>query len=206
MKDVPPHGFIMQSHTVAAAPRAAHSAGESSATPPTAHLLLAISTATPYTLQRRELYPRAMHRGGDAYVVHTFGTPCANGSAAFLPLGGGGGGGGGACLAAWDGRKGGLRLHTGAAAATDPAGYTPWALLTLYPMETGSWLILGELGKFVHLSPTRFSTLSAPSFCVVGDPGEVVAVSALSPAGKVATMGVAVPTATPPGAPVCASF
>lgn len=65
--------------------------------------------------------------------------------------------------------------------------YTPTITAVWQPCERSRWILLGELSKYVPISPVRFKhvrcTESGVLVGAVGSPGEVVTVTALKPEG-----------------------
>lgn len=69
----------------------------------------------------------------------------------------------------------------------DPHGAVAWKLFTFSPVLANGWALLGELDKFVPVSPARFLAVSTRGACVrftaFVAAGEVVNVGAISPDG-----------------------
>ena len=65
--------------------------------------------------------------------------------------------------------------------------YTPTVTSVWQSCPESRWILLGELNKYVHLSPQRFQflecTRTGVSFSIRGSPGEVVELTALRPEG-----------------------
>ena len=138
--------------------------------------------APAFTLLPSDLTPSlALCRDASAYVAlpwspgfAAMAARCAEGAAAA------------GCVVAFGG--GGLDVATGA--APSPAvkgGPHAWELFSLAPLYASSgWALLGELAKFVRVSPVRFSAIDASvggslTAWVEGAPGEVVSVALLAP-------------------------
>ena len=141
---VPPSGFIMQTHTHTVNPTSApahapthagvtsdtsDTSDTSRALTATSYLLLTLGAETPYALHPGELYPRNTPNA-PAYAVREFGSICINGAGAFAQ---------GGCLTLWDGADtAGLALQTG---GPTPDGYTPWSqAITVLITSLGSRL------------------------------------------------------------------
>jgi hypothetical protein len=67
------------------------------------------------------------------------------------------------------------------------SGPVPWRMFTLYPSVGNGWIFLGEVGKFVAVSPVRFTTIQTDAACLtvsmeMGD-DETVTIGAVSPDG-----------------------
>lgn len=200
---VPPSGFVMQTHTIIPAPAAS---GPATSQAPSTHLVLAIGTNETYTMPESQLFPAAsaasyyvrVRSGGSSSnngkQPPPSSTSCTAGSDAVKT----------GCVAVWTPSAGGLALQTGPGA---PNGRTfPWSMWTVYPKGaaesaansggggggSSKWVVLGELDKFVHLSARRFTKLvpsadgATMSVCMAGAPNEAVDVTAISPAGLVA--------------------
>jgi hypothetical protein len=71
--------------------------------------------------------------------------------------------------------------------STDRGGGRPYDYWLSYPADGATWLLLGELDKFVPLAGRRFAAVSDAGarldVALRGSPGEVVAVTALERAG-----------------------
>ena len=68
-----------------------------------------------------------------------------------------------------------------------PASTHKFSLYTITAAAPGSWVLLGELGKYVTVAASRFSEVEASaaglSATISGGAGEGVQVTALKPAG-----------------------
>lgn len=82
----------------------------------------------------------------------------------------------------------------------DPATYQlAWQFTMMVPVAGNGWVVLGELDKYVPVSPTRFLSITSSSVAgsdlvvvVAGSHGEVVVVSMVTPGGIVVVKSVAV--------------
>ena len=185
----PPSGVVMQTHTSLSAVT-------------TSRLLLVIAANQSYELPASQLYP-PRGSGDSNFYVRQFGASCANNTDAVSS----------GCLKPWNSATSTLSLRTGGI-QPDRSGkgsFYPWSLLTVYacapptlpfemvrrqqPRRQQQWCILGELEKYVALSPVRFTKLdvaATASFCVQGlANGELVTVTAIDPEGQLRTITVA---------------
>jgi hypothetical protein len=172
--DWPPSGVVMQTHTSLSALT-------------TSRLLLVIAANKTYHLPPGQLYP-PLHRQRAFLHVHRYGAACVNKTDAVES----------GCLMIWDTDSvPTLGLHTGGI-EQDQSGhgdFYPWSLLTLYECEQQHWCILGDLRKYVSLSPTRVTKVDAASFCLQGSAREErVTISAISPLGILHTILVTLDT------------
>lgn len=187
--ELPPSGFISVTHTEAANHSSASSGGGGTHNV-SSWLVLVIAAGKQYQLSPDQLFPRPMLGAAPAFWVQhwTDNARCANGSDALAT----------GCLRAWSSSDRDLSIQTGAPTGVSHKAsdsfYFPWDLMTLYPRagNSGKWTLLGEMSKFVRLSPGRVRSVDELEdgggglrVCVFGAFGERVTLSALAPGSTV---------------------
>ena len=127
-----------------------------------AYLTLAFSVDATSTLAAADFYPAAAARDWVHRAWHA--APCADGADALAS----------GCVVAAFPQLG---------PSTDRGGGRPYDYWLSYPADGETWLLLGELDKFVPLAGRRFAKVANTGarldVALRGSPGEVVAVTAL---------------------------
>ena len=143
------------------------------------HQLIAMHLG-PFRPTASDFYPAL---GSRPFVVReSRWTSCSNHSLAYAA---------GCVLKADLGSLGPLPDISTGAHRLDSNGAVAWKLFTLSPMLANGWVLLGELDKFVPVSPMRFSAVSTHGACLsftafVAE-GEAIHVDAISPSGRYRT-------------------
>ena len=175
-----PDGEVWSSHTVLNTTIAGRRAEYRT------HFVLAVgnkhSSGVGYDLQRGDLQLNATA----PYLVRRWGPDAQNGCAEKAAAS--------SCTTTWLAAGAGPHLALAPQNQSSPASWDnasrPFAheLWGVYPVLGEGFALLGELGKYVGVSETRFADLSvatdAMTVRVRGDPGEVVTVTAAVPKGS----------------------
>ena len=140
------------------------------------HFILSIDIKPPgWQLSASDLYPPT--QPGARWVVHRWGSACANGSDAT---------GSGCASAVPGGAKTLVRIvnDRGIAVANDTHAFD---LHMISPVLANGWVLLGDLERYVSVSSRRFASVAASegslSIDVLGVAGETVRLTALRSAG-----------------------
>jgi hypothetical protein len=157
----------------------AAASGDASVDITTYHILGVDVNATKpegFALLREDLYPPPPP--SESFLVRDWhlSSACVHGQDAFTS----------GCIGAYVSPQAPVVYHMDSGMSW-PFGTHTTQLLTATVASNGTWVLLGELGKFVTVSSARFRGLSITAagltVTVVGGPGEAVHVTALQPSG-----------------------